>query len=70
MSVELQTITVIVLVAICVAFIAWQGIRTFIGKRSKLGSCCTRGCGTTEPAKSSSADRVAFLPAEMLRKRG
>lgn len=61
---------VIALVALCAAFVAWQGIRTFIGKRSRLGSCCAKGCESTDQVKSANFDRVAFLPVEMLRKRG
>jgi hypothetical protein len=61
-----QNILVLTLVAICVGVVIWQGTRTFVGKRSKLGSCCAKGC---EQPKKDQGAKVQFIPAEMLRKR-
>lgn len=65
MSIAVQNIIVLSLVAICVVIVAWQATRALHGKRSKLGSCCAKGC---EP-KPEQGHRVQFIPVEMLRKR-
>ena len=75
----LQHLLVLLIVAGCVAFVARQMVRTFRLKKSKLGACCAKGCaagaanaagaGAGEPAKSAAAERVVFMPVEMLRKR-
>jgi hypothetical protein len=63
-----QLIAVILVVSISASFLVWQGVRSLAGKRSKLGSCCSKGCGAETPAKSST-ERVVFLPVEMLRRK-
>ena len=77
MPLWLQHLLVLLIVAACVAFVARQMVRTFRMKKSKLGACCAKGCdaGATmpraagEPAKTAAAERVVFMPVEMLRKR-
>ena len=68
MAIWLQNAVVLLLVGGCVAFVAVQGYRSLIGKRSKIGSCCAKGCGEAEktPGGSPKAERIVFLPAEML----
>ena len=66
MSLWLQNLLVILAVAVCGAFLARQGWRTLAGKRSKLGSCCSTGCGAHEPNKPNSGERIVFLPADAL----
>jgi hypothetical protein len=68
MSLWLQNLLVLLLVAACVGVVGVQAVRTLRGKKSKLGSCCAKGCEPAPPA-SSSAGRVHFMPADMLRKR-
>jgi hypothetical protein len=63
MSPLLQNILALSLVAICLAYVGWQGYRALLGKRSRIGSCCAKGCA--DPAKSSTG-QVAFLPVDML----
>ena len=63
MPMWLQHLLVLLIVAGCVGVVAWQGVRALIGRRSKLGSCCAKGCETTEQPKK---ERVVFLPSEML----
>jgi hypothetical protein len=67
MPLELQHILVLLLVAACIAVIGVQAVRTLRGKKSKLGSCCAKGC--EPPAESASPRGVHFMPVEMLRKR-
>jgi hypothetical protein len=66
MSLPLQHLLVFGIVAACLVFVAVQAFSALRGKRSKLGNCCSKGCQPTPPA---SADRVVFLPADLLRKR-
>jgi len=64
MSLIAQNILVLSLVAVCVAVVIWQATRSLVGKRSKLGSCCAKGC---EPPKAEEQQaRVQFIPVEML----
>lgn len=72
MPLWLQHLLVLLLVAACVAFVARQMVRTFKLKKSKLGACCAKGCdadGTPDRQKTQPAERVVFMPVEMLRKR-
>ncbi len=72
MPVWIQHILVLTLVAGCIVYTAWQGWRSLNGKRSKLGSCCAKGCeGMRKEAQSAeqAGRRIVFLPVEMLRKR-
>jgi hypothetical protein len=63
-----QHIIVLCLVAACCALIGWQGFRTLAGKGSKLGSCCSKGCG--EATKDSqAAPKTHFIPVESLGRR-
>jgi hypothetical protein len=68
-----QHLLVLLIVAGCVAFVARQMVRTFKLKKSKLGSCCAKGCDAAAtaatPAKQDGTTRVVFMPVEMLRKR-
>jgi hypothetical protein len=66
MPIWLQNLLVILAVAMGAGFLFWQGWRALAGKRSKLGSCCAKGCGAHEPPKPGSGERIAFLPVEML----
>lgn len=66
MSVWQQHLLVLLLVAGCAVAIGLQAVRTLRGKKSKLGSCCAKGCEAGEPAKTPG---VHFMPADMLRKR-
>jgi hypothetical protein len=66
MALLLQNLLVVLAVAGCGGFLARQVWLSLGGKRSKLGSCCSKGCGANEPAKPGSGERIQFLPAEML----
>ncbi len=72
MAMWLQNLVVIVAVAGCVAFIAWQFVGTLFS-RGKLGSCCAKGCSRTQAEAKGKAgegdQRVVFLPAEFLTRR-
>lgn len=60
MSESTQHILVLIVVGLCVAYLLWQFFGSFIGRRSKVGSCCSTGC-PPEPRGS-----VQFLPADAL----
>jgi len=63
-----QHLLVLTLVAACLAYTTLQGVRSLRGKKSRLGSCCAKGCGPSKPA-SATTERIHFLPSDMLRKR-
>jgi hypothetical protein len=66
MPVLLQNFIVFLAVGVAFFFLVRQGWRTLAGRRSRLGSCCAKGCAANEPTKPSSGERIVFLPAEML----
>lgn len=68
MPMLLQHLLVLLLVGGCFAFVAVQGYKSLMGKRSKIGSCCAKGCAPEEPAaaKTTAANRVLFYPSDML----
>lgn len=66
-----QHLLVLTLVAGCIAWVAWQVIKTLGGRRAKVGSCCATGCRTSESAAqklgaAAPAPKVVFLPVESL----
>lgn len=67
MPLWLQNLLVFALVLACLSFVARQAWNVLSGKRSKLGSCCDKGCGT-QPATSAKpkTEKIVFLPVEML----
>jgi hypothetical protein len=66
MNIWIQDIIILLAVLACVGYLGSQLVGTFRGKRSKLGSCCAKGC--PQPS-STPSERVVFLPLESLRKR-
>lgn len=64
-----QHIIVLILVAACLAYVAWQGYKTFSGRRSKLGACCSKGCDPAPREGEAKPERMIFLPVEMLSRR-
>ena len=74
MSEGVQHLLVFAIVALSACFVLWQGVRALIGRRSRLGSCCAKGCGAggkadAAPAKPQADRRVTFMPVEMLHRR-
>jgi hypothetical protein len=67
MAIWLQHLLVLFLVGTCLAYTTYQGVRSLRGRKSRLGSCCSKGC-SAQPA-ASSTPKIHFLPVEMLRKR-
>ena len=68
MQLWLQNLLVITLVATCAGIVAWQAFGTFFGRKTRLGSCCSKGCATEAP-KPNSAHKIVFMPVEMLSRR-
>jgi hypothetical protein len=68
MSEIAQHLLVALITLVCVAFIARQAFKTLTLRRGKLGACCAKGCdaGEKESSTSTEAQRVQFLPVEML----
>jgi hypothetical protein len=65
MSIWMQDLIVVVAVVACAVYLGRQLLGTFRGRRSKLGSCCAKGC--PQPTDHS-GERVVFLPLDSLRK--
>jgi hypothetical protein len=62
-----QHLLILLIVGGCVAFVFYQTIRALAGKRSKLGSCCSKGCAEAQkPAPNSTTEKIHFMPVEML----
>jgi len=68
MPIGIQTIIVLAAVAGCVWMIGHQLFRALLGKPSKIGSCCAKGCASQAP-KPESGSPLQFIPAESLRRR-
>ena len=68
MPLWLQNLIVLTLVAACLAYTVYQGARSLYGKKSRLGSCCAKGCAPA-PSTGVPTEKIHFLPVEMLRKR-
>jgi hypothetical protein len=69
MSLWLQNLLVLCVVAACMVAVGRQLIGTFrLKKGAKLGSCCATGC---EPqlSASKSTEKVVFIPSSSLRVR-
>lgn len=74
MAIWLQNLLVLALVLACAMFVVWQGVQSLRGKKSRVGSCCAKGCGSQStqpdsPAAKPKAERIVFMPAEMLSRR-
>jgi hypothetical protein len=72
MPLWLQHTLVLLIVAICIGVVIAGAVRTFWGRRSRVGSCCSKGCAA-EPAPPATGDarpeRIVFFPADSLRVR-
>jgi len=69
MSVTLQNILVLSLVFACLAIVGMQTFTALKGRKSKLGSCCSKGCLNESSEASPDArknERIVFLPVDML----
>ncbi len=68
MTPTIQNLAVILIVGFCLAYVGWQTLQAFRGRKSKLGSCCAKGCGASEPAASAQPKPapVQFMPIENL----
>ena len=65
-----QNLVVFAVVAMCLGYVGWQGVRAFSGRKSKIGGCCAKGCATVaEEQSKSSTGKVQFMPVDMLSKR-
>lgn len=74
----LQHILVLLIVAACFAVVVRQAVRALVGKKSKLGACCAKGCGAGGAAggagdgaggaakPQAAGGRVVFFPSHML----
>lgn len=58
-----QNLVVIFVVGLCLAYIGYQAIQAIRGRKSKLGSCCAKGCSTSTPTDNIPKPApVQFLP--------
>jgi hypothetical protein len=61
-----QHLLVVALVAFAILVVVRQAVGTLRMKHGKLGSCCAKGCGQTQP--KSTTERIVFLPVESLKR--
>ena len=64
----IQTIIALTIVALAVIVVIYQATSAMRGKRSKLGSCCAKGCQAPK-SEGPEPERVVFFPSDMLIKR-
>lgn len=62
----MQHLLVVLLVTACAAYMLYGAFATLLGKRSRVGSCCAKGCPPKTETAKASTERVIFLPAELL----
>jgi hypothetical protein len=63
----IQTFLVIAIVAASAVYLFGQLRRVLAGRRSKIGSCCAKGCDAA--SASEPTPRTAFIPSELLMRR-
>jgi hypothetical protein len=63
-----QNLAVLMIVGGCIAYVGWQLFMAFRGRKSKLGSCCAKGCEAVaaDSKASPKSEPVHFLPLENL----
>jgi hypothetical protein len=62
-----QHLIVLLVVAACLGYVGWQGVRALSGRRSKVGGCCAKGCATVAQEQTKAGTgKVQFMPVEML----
>jgi hypothetical protein len=68
MSLAMQYIVIAIAVLAAGAYVGRQIWNTLAGRRSRLGSCCDKGCGAEQKSTAAPAEKIQFLPLEMLGK--
>ena len=72
MALWAQNLVVAIAIAACAALVLWQGVRALRGKPGALSGCGTcKSCRPAAPSNGNSgkAERIVFLPVEMLARR-
>ncbi len=68
MTLWLQHLLALGLVALAASYVVYQATSAMRGKRSKLGSCCAKGC-TPKPTSAPKSEAIIFFPSDLLKKR-
>jgi hypothetical protein len=68
MHIWLQHLLALLLVLACATIVIWQIVQSLRGKKSRVGSCCSKGCASEAKAKPAK-ERIVFMPVEMLGRR-
>jgi hypothetical protein len=64
-----QHLLVLLLVAGCLLLVGWQTFQSLLGRKSRIGSCCAKGCPPVDQKPAQKTERTHFLPADMLVRR-
>jgi hypothetical protein len=58
----------VVLLVVCLALfvVVRQAVAALRAGNKPFGSCCAKGCPSTDAARSAGPERVVFLPRESL----
>ncbi len=68
MTLWLQHLLVLAIALVCATVMTWQIVQSLRGKKSRVGSCCAKGCAS-QAIENPRGERVVFLPVEMLGRR-
>ena len=69
MQLWLQNLIVFTAVLGCLAFVGRQAFQSLRGRKSRMGNCCSKGCSPASPSSAKPAERIVFMPVEMLSRR-
>jgi hypothetical protein len=64
-----QHLLVVLLVAGCLLVVGWQAFNSLLGRKSRIGQCCARGCNPQPQPSKPPTQKIHFMPVEMLSKR-
>jgi len=64
-----QHILVLLLVAGCLSWVGYQAFQSLRGRKSRVGSCCAKGCDAAASPKKPAGERIVFIPSDALRRR-
>jgi hypothetical protein len=71
MSSVAQNLAVILIVGVCAVYVGYQAFQAMRGRKSKLGSCCAKGCdaGARKGAELEARPAEQFIPLAALARR-
>jgi hypothetical protein len=64
MNAVVQNLIVLLIVGLCLAYVGYQAFQAVRGRKSKLGSCCAKGCDAVlkDSTQNQRPAPVHFIP--------